>query len=152
MFLSFGEDLSQFTNSQKLILNTSSSGTNSDIQNLPVLVKLDKTFDFTKVKENGADIRFTTSDGKNLPYTIDKWDKKEAQIWVLVPLVKANNSEQFITFYFGNDAASSQDDEVSVFKNVEHDMIGIYEDGGFKIVNKTKDVASKKDIKERRMK
>ena len=151
-FFSFGEDLTQFTNSQKLILNTTSSGANSDIQNLPVLVKLEGSFDFSKAKDNGADIRFTSPDGSNLPYTIDKWDGKKAKVWVLVPVVKANNSDQYITFSYGNDAAGSQDDETSVFKGVEHDMIGIYEKGGFKIVNKLKDETSKKGIKERRMK
>lgn len=145
-----GEDT--FMYSEKIILNTSSSNEEmkGDIKNLPVLIKLDKSFDFSKVKDKGADIRFTTSEGANLPYTVDKWDEKEAQVWVLVPMVKANNSEQYITFSYGNDAASSQDDETSVFKDVEHDIIGIYENGSFKIVSKTKDKVS--NIKERRMK
>ena len=115
------DDFSAWKYSEKVVLNTTGASLQGDIKNLPVLLELEDSFDFSKAKDNGADIRFSSSDGSNLSYTVDKWDENKAEIWVLVPVVKANNSGQFITFHFGNNEAGSEDDEESVFNKVEHD-------------------------------
>ncbi len=63
----------------QIVLNTSSTGANmkSDLNNLPVLIKLDATnFDFNAIKgELAGDMAFATSDGSLLTYKIKSFDK-----------------------------------------------------------------------------
>jgi len=82
-----------------------------------VLVEL-KGDDFpSKAKTDGADIRFTDANGKELSYWIESWDYsgKSAKIWVKVPRIPAN-VETKITMRYGNPNASPQSDGDATFE------------------------------------
>jgi hypothetical protein len=77
-------------------------------ENFPVLVRLDKDwFDFSPAKPRGEDIRFT-ADGKPLAYQVDEWDavKGSASIWVRIPKIKGNASQEIKIFWGNSDPAS----------------------------------------------
>lgn len=101
---------------KKISLDTTASGAGI-VQNLmefPVLIRLHSgNFDFTKVKENGEDLRFVSSDGTTLlKYHIETFDAFDeiAYIWVKVPSVPGSNNQGTIWVYWGNeDAVSGQD-------------------------------------------
>jgi|WetSurMetagenome_2_1015567.scaffolds.fasta_scaffold78797_2 hypothetical protein len=110
----------QWTYRRQLYLNTSASG--ADIQGnvleFPVLVRLtSEVFDFSQAKMDGADIRFTSAEGKQLQYEIEQWDitRKKAQLWVRVDTVSGNNSTQFITMYWGMASATGLSNSTAVF-------------------------------------
>ena len=69
------------------------------LTDFPVLVKLDSSFfDFSKVKTNGEDIRFTNSDETTLlKYEIEKWNSAsgQAQIWVKIPSLATGSNTIF---------------------------------------------------------
>jgi hypothetical protein len=97
----------KYSKSTQLILNTSSTGsnTNEDLDNFPVFIKLDNTnFDFDVIENTLAgDISFSISDGSFLSYKIKKWDKanKVAEILIVVPKVLGNNKSQYIKMSWG---------------------------------------------------
>ncbi|HZV59315.1 MAG TPA: DUF2341 domain-containing protein, partial [Candidatus Eremiobacteraceae bacterium] len=64
------------------------------LTNYQVHVVLGASFDFTKAQANGADIRFTASDGVTaLPFWIESWNPtgSSASLWVKVPTIDAVN-------------------------------------------------------------
>lgn len=66
------------------------------------------TFDYTKVKSSGADIRFTAASGKltgdGLAYWIEQWNEQgETKIWVKVPISPSGTTA--IQMQYGNAAA-----------------------------------------------
>lgn len=78
-----------------------SSGT-EDLQNYPVLVKLDATkIDYSVTASN--DLRFYSADqSSELPYEVEKWDPQgESLIWVKVPIIHAQSSADNIWLYYG---------------------------------------------------
>lgn len=79
--------------------------------NFPVLVNLSSSFfDFSKVKSNGEDIRFTASDGITLlNYEIENWNKTSgsADIWVSIPEIDPSGTPECIFMYYNNPAAES---------------------------------------------
>lgn len=97
---------------KRLDFNNSAQATN--LTNFPVMVKLTSSnFDFLQAKSDGADIRFTDSDGTTLlKYEIEKWDStaNEAIIWVNVPQIDASSSTDHIYVYWGNQSASDAQD------------------------------------------
>jgi hypothetical protein len=82
----------------------------------PLLVRLDKgTFDFSKAKVNGEDIRF--SGGNNaLVYQVEEWnaEKGTASIWVKIPEIQGN-ARQEIKMFWGNSEAKSESNGKAVF-------------------------------------
>jgi hypothetical protein len=85
----------------------------------PLLVRLDSSnFDFSRAQGNGADIRFSKSDGNHLPYEIERWDPS-AEIWVLMDTVRGDDSTQYIKMHWGNAGAADCSDGASVFKTTE---------------------------------
>jgi len=101
------------------------SGNGSDLTNYQTLVSLDSNnFDFTKAKDHGEDIRFTSDDAVSLiDYWVESYDKagESARIWVEVPLILASSSET-IYLYYGNLATtngSSGDDTFEFFDDFE---------------------------------
>jgi hypothetical protein len=73
-----------------------------------VHVALGSGFDFTKVRANGADIRFTASDGVTLlPFWIESWKggSSSASLWVKVSSIPSTGATLFM--YYGNSAAVS---------------------------------------------
>ena len=62
----------------------------------PVPVVLNSSnFDFSKVKNDGSDIRFFSGD-KSLDYWIETWDFKnnQAVIWVKIPFISAREDTE----------------------------------------------------------
>lgn len=76
------------------------------VTNFPVLVRLSTNipgFSYSQFvsPSDGADLRFTSSTGRELPFQIDQWNPAgESQIWVQVPTITSTND--YITAYWGN--------------------------------------------------
>ena len=73
-----------------------------------VNVVLRSGFDFTKVRANGADIRFTASDGVTLlPFWVESWKagSSSANLWVKVPSIPSTGATVYM--YYGNSTAVS---------------------------------------------
>src|SRR5215469_1460280 len=73
-----------------------------------VNVVLKSGFDFTKTQVNGADIRFTASDGvTTIPFWLESWNasNSSASLWVNVPSIPAAGTT--IYMYYGNPSATS---------------------------------------------
>lgn len=106
--------------SRKIVLNTSSTGADvhDNVYNFPILVRLTAAnFNFSQAKNEGDDVRFTTSYGKPLPYEIEKWNGTNcsAVIWVKIDTVFGNDSAQSITMYWGNPSADNSSEISKVF-------------------------------------
>lgn len=109
---------SQWTNSGKIYINTSSIDLTGDISKFPLLVRLDNTtFDFSQVSADGKGLLFTSSNGRQLPFEIERWDSAgaNAAIWVLVDTISVNNSSQHINLYWGNPKAENFSSGKQVF-------------------------------------
>ncbi len=127
-------DVSKHRFSKPLKLDTTAAGAGiaTDVAAYPVAVKLSAAnFDFTQAKQAGDDVRFTSADGKPLPYAIEQWDaaKKEAALWVSVDI--KGNASQTINLHWGNADATSAADSKAVFSKTAG-FIGVYhlnEDG-----------------------
>jgi biopolymer transport protein ExbB len=83
-------------------------GLTQEVRRAPVLVRLHSgVLDFTKVKKDGSDLRFLSSDDQTpLNFHIERFDPvaEIALIWVDVPQV-APGASQDIWLYYGNDGA-----------------------------------------------
>jgi Concanavalin A-like lectin/glucanases superfamily/Domain of unknown function (DUF2341) len=106
--------------SKKLFLNTTATGANvaGIATDFPILVRLNGTnFKFADAKPDGADLRFTKSDGTSLPYEIERWDASQssAEIWVKADTVFGNDSTHFMTMYWGNSNAAGASNSAAVF-------------------------------------
>ncbi|MDB5047802.1 MAG: C-terminal target protein, partial [Fibrobacteres bacterium] len=113
--------LSTWSYSSKVYVNTTASGANitADQTSFPLLVRLTQgNFDFTQAKSDGGDLRFTDSTGALLPYEIERFDatNKLADVWVLMPAIKANNNSQWFKMYWGKATATSLSSAASVFQ------------------------------------
>ncbi|HWX19735.1 MAG TPA: DUF2341 domain-containing protein [Candidatus Binatia bacterium] len=81
------------------------------VTNFPVLVRLSTNipgFSYAQFASpsDGADLRFTSAGGRELPFQIDEWNPAgESQIWVQVPSLATTND--YITAYWGNAADSA---------------------------------------------
>lgn len=87
------------------------------VEEFPVLVRLDRDwFDFTQTRPDGADVRFTTADGKLLPHQIEEWDARRgtASIWVRVPRVEGN-ARWPLRMHWGKADATGTSDGKAVF-------------------------------------
>lgn len=111
----------QWKQSGSLYLLTTPDGANlpaTAVENdVPVLVRLHRdTFDFAQAKPNGADLRFSTPEGKVLSYQIEQWDAKigTAAIWVRIPNIKGN-ARQEIKVHWGNADALDESSGPAVF-------------------------------------
>ena len=81
------------------------------LTNFPVLVRLSTNipgFSYAQFASpgDGADLRFASTNGTELPFQIDQWNPAgESQIWVQVPSLTSTND--CITAYWGNAADSA---------------------------------------------
>ncbi len=105
---------------RRIVFNTKPAGAGvaQPTADIPVLVKLTSAnFSFTQAQAGGADIRFADPDGTVLPYYIEKWDESggEALVWVRVPEIRGNSTEDYITMYWGNTSATTQSSGAAVF-------------------------------------
>ena len=100
-------------------LDTTSSGaqTSQALDQVPLLVRLHTgNFSFLDSKADGSDIRFVAGDDTTpLKYQIEKFDPVNnlAFIWVMLPKLDANAKTQSLAMYYGNDAASAADAQVT---------------------------------------
>jgi hypothetical protein len=88
------------------------------VAGFPMLVRLTAAnMDFAAAAADGADLRFTKSDGTALAYQIDHWDaaKKEAAVWVALDTVRGNDSAQSFIMHWGKPGAASRSDGAAVF-------------------------------------
>ncbi len=87
------------------------------VEEFPVLVRINKDwFDFSQAKADGADVRFTTADGKLLAHQIEEWDAKTgiASVWVRVPRIEGN-ARLPLHMHWGKADAPSVSDGKAVF-------------------------------------
>ena len=88
------------------------------LTDFPLLVKLTSVnFDFTKAKSDGADIRFTESDGDTeIKFQRIRHDDsaEEAEYFVKVPSV-SNSIDTEIWIYYGNGSATDDEDPTNVW-------------------------------------
>lgn len=100
------------------LITINNSLSEQDLANFQVEVKLDSSnFDFSKTKADGADIRFTASDGMTpLDYWIEHYDSvnEEAFLFVEIPALWAF-SDETIYMYYGNPAANTASSWNNVF-------------------------------------
>ncbi len=113
--------LSGWKHSGTLTLLTTPDGANlpptAVVTDFPVLVRLHRDwFDFTQARPDGADVRFTTTEGARLAHQVEEWDVKAgtASVWVRVPSIKGN-SRQPLRMYWGKADAASESDGPAVF-------------------------------------
>lgn len=108
--------LSSWKHTGTLMVLTTPDGANvpagAVVQEFPLLVRLSREwFDFSEAKPDGADVRFSTADGKLLPHQIDEWDTQSgtASIWVRVPRIEGNARLPLHMHWGKADAASASD-------------------------------------------
>jgi hypothetical protein len=121
--------------SRRLILNTTSSGADisSTLFHFPVCVKLTKDiFFFDDAKVDGADVRFTKTDGTPLPCEIESWDAAggKAEIWVNIDTIYGNNAAQSILMFWGNPVAGVGSYRTAVFDTAAG-FQGVWHMGGY---------------------
>jgi hypothetical protein len=118
------EDYSTWLHAQKIILNTSSTGSNvpGNVYGFPVLIRLNPSnfSGFASTLAQGADVRFAKSNGAALSYEIERWvddgsNRDTAEIWVKVDTIFGNNSTQYFVMYWGKTGVSSMSNPASVF-------------------------------------
>ncbi len=86
--------------SQEITIKENAGRILTDYQ-VPVVLN-SSNFDFSKVKNDGSDIRFFSGD-KSLNYWIETWDSKnnQAVIWIKIPFISAREDTE-ITLKCGN--------------------------------------------------
>ena len=87
------------------------------VEGFPLLVRLHRDFlDFAQCKAEGADIRFSASDGTPLAHRIEEWDAAagEAVVWVRIPRIEGN-ARQALRIHWGNPDAADASDGKAVF-------------------------------------
>ena len=111
--------------SKKYYLNTTITGANiaADVANFPLAIRLDAaTFSFMQAKVDGSDLRFADANNNELPYQIEEWNDAAGQalVWVKVPLVKGNSTENTLTMYWGNFEAAARTSATAVFETANN--------------------------------
>ena len=89
----------------------------ASVTDFPLLVRLNSDFfDFTQARPNGEDIRFSTRASQALPYQIEQWDadKGSAVIWVRIPQITGNATQE-IKVHWGHASAASASSGKAVF-------------------------------------
>lgn len=82
------------------------NGSGSTLTDYQVKVTLSSSFDFSRCKPDGSDLRFTSSDSQTLiPYWIEEWNPSgsSATIWVKVPNIPAGGTTIYL--YYDNPSA-----------------------------------------------
>lgn len=105
---------------KKISFDTTPAGADvkENLSDFPLLIRLHSgNFNFANAKEDGSDIRFVTSDGKNLlKHHIERYDSIDeiALIWINAPRISALTAQEYLWLYYGNnDAMGGQDSKGS---------------------------------------
>ena len=115
------ENLGQWKYNRVVSLNTTASGANitSNLVKFPLLVRFDAadTALFNSTQSNGADIRFSKSNGAPMKHQIERWDaaNKRGEVWVLIDTVYGNDSAHSFKMYWGSNAAADSSNGSAVF-------------------------------------
>jgi hypothetical protein len=86
------------------------------LTNHQVQITLDGSFDFSRAKSDGADVRVASGDGTTLlPIWIESWNPAgtQASLWVKVPSLPPSGATLYL--YYGNSAALSASDGASTY-------------------------------------
>ena len=87
----------------------------ASVEGFPLLVRLHQDFfDFNQAKPKGEDIRFSSATGQPLPYQIEQWGDGQACIWVRIPVIRGDSSQQ-IHLHWGKADAPGASDGAAVF-------------------------------------
>lgn len=120
---------------QQISIDNSSSA--SSFTNFPVLVKLHASatdainIDYGDTRDGGEDLRFVDADGTLLKHEVESWDESGySYVWVQVPTVDANSSNDFIWMYFDHVEAADGHDQTAVWNS---DYQGVYHLNGTSI-------------------
>ena len=97
-------------------LSVTIDNTGGPLTDYQVKVTLDLSFDYSKAKTNGEDIRFIDSNNNVLNYWIEKWNVSgDSIIWVKISSIPGASTED-IYMYYGNPSASSASNGTSTFE------------------------------------
>ena len=112
-----------WTSRKPLTVNTTASGVDikTALHDVPVLVRLHSgNFPaFLNVKDGGADFRFVAGDDQTpLKYHVEKFDAAAqiALVWVKLPVLQAQSTDNKFYLYFGNQAAPKGDDAGATYE------------------------------------
>lgn len=104
------------------VLSFNGTSLSAPVANAPVRVVLTSTnFDFSLAKTNGEDIRFVDADDTtSLNYEIASWNAtaQQAELWVNVPTLNNTAYADFMYIYYGNAAASDDEDPATLWASV----------------------------------
>lgn len=104
-------DYSKWRCYRVLQFDTTAAGADvaGDVKDFPLAVGLTAAnFDFATAKPDGSDLRFTNDkDDAPLPHAVEHWDAqaKSALVWVKVPLIRGNRSDQVLFMQWQNPEA-----------------------------------------------
>jgi hypothetical protein len=107
--------------SRRLYLNTTMAGVAADVDNFPLLVRLDSSnFDFMQTNGSSPSFLFVKEDQSPLPHAIESLNKqaKTAVIWVALDTIYGNSMVQYITMSW-NDSAQSLPAGTKVFDTAQ---------------------------------
>jgi len=104
-----------WSNRRRLVFDNSGQGQNLD--NFPVMVKLDSgRVDYGVMQSGGEDIRFLDPDRSTLSHELEMWNESgESVLWVTVPRIDAGSASDYIWMYYGNTAVSDSQDVQGVW-------------------------------------
>jgi hypothetical protein len=99
-----------------------------------VKVVFDSSFDFDKVDAGGNDIRFTASDGTELPYWIESWNDATplGTVWVRVPSIPVAGTTIYV--YYGNTGATAASNGFNTFLFFDNFSTGTIEASRWSVV------------------
>ena len=87
------------------------------LTNYQVMIILNNTsFDFSKAKSDGSDVRATDTDGMTLlPFWIEEWNSgtQLARVWVKIPSIPSGGSTVYL--YYGYSTATTASDGTNTF-------------------------------------
>jgi len=84
-------------------------GTGENLFDYQIRITIPYSFNYSQIKENGVDIRFTNYRNHIIPHWIENWNTEgTSRIWVTVPTIIGNPEfTDYIYMYFGNSEAVS---------------------------------------------
>lgn len=104
--------------SRRVVIHPADAGIVENVAGYPLLLRLDSgNFPFGSAAPDGADLRFTSSGNRPLPYQIERWDATGsiAEIWIRIDTVFAGRRDQILNLHFGNPDALPESSGPGVF-------------------------------------
>lgn len=125
---------SNWAYSKKCFINTANllNQFTDTIKNFPLLLTLDSSnINFSNLKNDGSDLRIYSSTNIPLYFEIETYNniKQNAILWINIPIILPNNSDQYIVIKWGNNLAESLSSSQKVF-NSQNNFIGVWHFNG----------------------